>query len=89
MKMVHECLYAAGNLNIFDYEDISQSYVRTLKIWREVMNANRNEVLKQGFDERFIRKWNYYFSYCEAAFAMRNIAVVQAVFTRPNNYLLV
>ena len=32
---------------------------------------------------------NYYFSYCEAAFTMRNIAVVQVVFTRPNNYLLV
>jgi cyclopropane-fatty-acyl-phospholipid synthase len=38
-----------------------------------------------GFDERFIRKWHYYLCYCEAAFALRNISVVQAVYTRPNN----
>lgn len=88
MKMVHECLYQAGNLNIFDVEDISPSYVRTLKMWRDVFNAKEAMVRAQGFDKSFMRKWNYYFAYCEAAFDMRNIGVVQAVFTRPNNYLL-
>jgi cyclopropane-fatty-acyl-phospholipid synthase len=38
-----------------------------------------------GFDARFIRKWNYYLQYCEAAFATKNISVVQACYTRPNN----
>jgi cyclopropane-fatty-acyl-phospholipid synthase len=38
-----------------------------------------------GFDERFIRKWSYYLGYCEAAFAMRNISVVQTLHTRANN----
>jgi len=38
-----------------------------------------------GFDEKFIRKWNYYLSYCEAAFDMRNISVMQIVYTFPNN----
>ena len=38
-----------------------------------------------GFDDRFIRKWNYYLNYCEAAFEMRNINVMQMVYTRPNN----
>ena len=41
-----------------------------------------------GFSERFIRKWNYYLKYCEAAFATRNISVVQAVYTRPCNPIL-
>ncbi|MGZ3901541.1 MAG: cyclopropane-fatty-acyl-phospholipid synthase, partial [Bacteroidia bacterium] len=40
-----------------------------------------------GFDDYFIRKWNYYLCYCEAAFAMRNINVMQMVYTRPNNTL--
>ncbi len=88
MKRIHDCLYATGNLNIFDYEDISPSYAKTLRLWREALNANRAQAKAQGFDEAFLRKWNYYFSYCEAAFAMRNIAVVQAVFSRPNNYLV-
>ena len=41
-----------------------------------------------GLDDAFIRKWNYYLQYCEAAFATRNISVVQAVYTRPNNATL-
>ena len=48
-------------------------------------NENLDEIRKLGFDEKFIRKWNYYFSYCEAAFDMRNISVMQMVYTRPNN----
>ena len=36
-------------------------------------------------DDRFRRKWNYYLAYCEAAFALRNISVLQTVHTRPNN----
>ena len=45
-------------------------------------------LFRSGFDERFIRKWNYYLQYCEAAFTMRNISVVQAIYTRPNNRAL-
>ncbi len=88
LKAIHDAAYATGNLNIFDHEDISTSYVRTLQIWREAFNDHASQVKKMGFDDTFIRKWNYYLSYCEAAFSMRNIAVVQTVFTRPNNYQL-
>ncbi|MBM3831569.1 MAG: cyclopropane-fatty-acyl-phospholipid synthase, partial [Verrucomicrobia bacterium] len=56
-----------------------------LNEWRQRFNEHHPELLKLRFDEAFIRKWNYYFSYCEAAFAQRNISVVQAVYTRPNN----
>ncbi len=41
-----------------------------------------------GFDDRFIRKWHYYLAYCEAAFALRNISVVQTRYTRANNLAL-
>jgi len=44
-----------------------------------------SNVVALGFDQVFIRKWRYYFGYCAAAFAMRNISVVQVVYTRPNN----
>ena len=62
---------------------------RRLKMWREEFNRKHAKVEALGFDESFIRKWNYYLSYCEAAFRMRNIAVAQVVLARPNNYLLV
>jgi cyclopropane-fatty-acyl-phospholipid synthase len=60
-------------------------YAETLRQWRTNFNRATGEILRLGFDRRFLRTWNYYFSYCEAAFASRNISVAQMVFTRPNN----
>jgi len=88
LRAIQQAIHETGVLCVFDYEDISPSYVRTLQIWRQEFNRNRSVVEELGFDDVFMRKWNYYFSYCEAAFAMRNIAVAQAVLTRPNNYQL-
>ena len=89
LRAIQNAIHHSGILCVFDYEDISFSYAATLKMWREEFNRNRKQVESEGFDEAFIRKWNYYLSYCEAAFAMRNIAAVQAVLTRPNNYQLI
>jgi cyclopropane-fatty-acyl-phospholipid synthase len=82
---VNEALNKTGDLFLHDFLDMGNSYAKTLKLWREKFNQKLEEIRALGFDEKFIRKWNYYFSYCEAAFAMRNISVVQAVYTRPNN----
>lgn len=75
----------AGNMNLFDYEDMAPHYARTLRIWRENFEARLDEVRALGFDEVFIRKWRYYLSYCEAAFGTRHITVAQMVFSRPDN----
>jgi cyclopropane-fatty-acyl-phospholipid synthase len=82
---VNEALNATGDLFLHDLKDMGHSYARTLHCWWETFNARAGEVKALGFDERFLRKWNYYLQYCEAAFATRNISVVQAVYTRPNN----
>lgn len=74
-----------GPMHLFDLEDFGLDYARTLATWKTQFNARLDEVRGLGFGERFIRKWNYYLSYCEAGFAMRNISVVQMVFTGPNN----
>lgn len=58
-------------LNIVAMEDIGFHYVRTLALWREALLAHRSRVLELGFDERFLRKWEYYFSYCQAGFHNR------------------
>jgi cyclopropane-fatty-acyl-phospholipid synthase len=82
---VNEALRQTGDLFLHDLKDLGLSYAETLRRWRVTFNQNENAVRALNFDTRFIRKWNYYLSYCEAAFAMRNISVVQAVYTRPNN----
>ncbi|HSH92812.1 MAG TPA: cyclopropane-fatty-acyl-phospholipid synthase family protein [Roseimicrobium sp.] len=82
---VNRALRNTGDLFLFDLDDMGLFYARTLRLWFEKFNQQRDRVKAQGFDDRFIRKWNYYLNYCEAAFAMRNISVVQAVYTRANN----
>lgn len=74
-----------SDLFLHDLEDMGNYYARTLEEWQKRFENRLDEVRKLGFDEVFIRKWIYYLSYCYAAFAMRNISVVQAVYTRPNN----
>lgn len=85
INRVNEAIGKTGDMFMHDLFDLGLSYAETLKRWRVAFNGKLAAVRRLGFDERFIRKWNYYFSYCEAAFARRNISVVQAVYTRPNN----
>jgi cyclopropane-fatty-acyl-phospholipid synthase len=77
-----------SNLQLYHLQDFAESYAHTLAIWREKFNTRLDEVRALGFSQKFIRKWNYYFSYCEAAFKTRECSVVQAIYTRPNNHML-
>ena len=49
--------------------DIAPDYVRTLRAWRSSFMANLDAVRAQGFDDRFIRMWEYYLAISEAGFA--------------------
>ncbi|KAJ2831752.1 hypothetical protein J3B01_005169, partial [Coemansia erecta] len=40
---------------------------------------------KTGYNDVFRRKWEYYFAYCEGAFATRTLGCTQMVFTRTYN----
>ncbi|MGH1427811.1 MAG: class I SAM-dependent methyltransferase [Arenicella sp.] len=62
--------------------DIGPSYATTLKHWRERFFNNIDEVRKQGFDERFIRLWEFYLCYCEGGFTERSISNVQVHFRK-------
>ena len=85
---INEVLLATGDLFMHDLEDLGADYAHTLSMWHKNFNGVLESVRSLGFDESFIRSWNYYLKYCEAAFASRNISVVQAVYTRPNNAML-
>lgn len=82
---INKAINEVCDLTLVDLKDIGLDYAHTLNIWQQEFIKNIDEVKKLGFDDYFIRKWNYYFAYCEAAFAMRNINVMQLVYTRPNN----
>lgn len=82
---MNEAINRTGDLTLVDLKDLGLHYARTLKTWFENFNQQLDDVKKLGFSESFIRKWNYYLCYCEAAFEMRNINVMQLVYARPNN----
>jgi cyclopropane-fatty-acyl-phospholipid synthase len=85
---INDVLLRTGDLFMHDLEDLGADYARTLATWYDNFNAASDRVRSMGFDDAFIRTWNYYLKYCEAGFASRNISVVQAIYTRPNNHRL-
>ena len=52
-------------------------YRRTLSAWRENFIGQADKVRALGFDERFMRMWEFYFAYCMAGFASRSTDVMQ------------
>jgi cyclopropane-fatty-acyl-phospholipid synthase len=72
-----------SNLRLESLEDCSDHYARTLQAWRHRFFEHIDDVRSLGFDERFIRMWEYYLCYCEAAFREKAVRVVQIVWDRP------
>ncbi len=82
---INQAINKTSDLTLVDLKDIGLHYAHTLQVWFSNFNHHIAEVKQIGFDDEFIRKWNYYLCYCEAAFAMRHINVMQLVYSRPNN----
>ena len=67
-------------LRLKQLDDIGQSYAKTLHHWRKKFLAAREEVLLLGFDEKFIRMWDFYLCYCEGGFKEGVISDVHLLF---------
>jgi cyclopropane-fatty-acyl-phospholipid synthase len=72
----------AAGFEVVDEMAFGADYAETLRRWRDAFMAQRSQVLQLGFDERFIRIWEFYLAYCEAAFDQANIDVVQYTLLR-------
>ena len=57
-------------------------YADTLVAWRRAFHSRLAEIRTQGFDERFIRTWEFYLCYCEAAFREKNTDVMHFTLTK-------
>jgi cyclopropane-fatty-acyl-phospholipid synthase len=85
LSAIQNAVTKVSDMTLFDLKDIGLDYARTLKLWYEAFNSKLEEVKTLGMDDRFIRKWNYYLQYCEAAFQQRHISVLQLVYAQPGN----
>ena len=74
---------ARAGLQVVDEMAFGLDYAETLRRWRHQFMADKAQVLQLGFDERFIRIWEFYLAYCEAAFDQHNTDVVQYTLVKP------
>jgi len=68
---------ARAGLQCEDAYAFGRDYAETLRRWRTAYHAERAQVTAQGFDAHFMRIWDLYFAYCEAAFDEGRTDVVQ------------
>ncbi|KAF8401963.1 hypothetical protein HHK36_012914 [Tetracentron sinense] len=85
LSRITSAMVAASRLCVEHLENIGIHYYQTLKCWRNNFMAKQSKILALGFDEKFIRTWEYYFIYCEAGFKSHTLGNYQVVFSRPGN----
>jgi cyclopropane-fatty-acyl-phospholipid synthase len=83
LSAMQESIGRTSNLRLEELEDFTPHYAKTLARWRKNFFNRLEEVKQLGFDDRFIRMWEYYLCYCEAAFREQAVRVVQAVWEKP------
>lgn len=74
---------AAGtDLTLVQADEIGLHYAETLRRWRKNLLANRDRIEALGYDDRFLRLWEFYLCYCEGGFLERAIGTAQLVYAR-------
>ena len=74
-----------SDLRLLNLEDQGESYALTLRSWRERFMAELEQVRAQGYNEEFIRMWEFYLCYCEGGFWEKSISNVQLLLAKPGN----
>ena len=83
LEALQTAMSRSSGLIVAGLQEIGPDYAPTLRAWRESFLASRPEVRGLGFDERFIRIWDFYLASCEALFRTRAIRDMQLVLARP------
>jgi len=74
-----------SRLMVEELENLGPHYAETLRLWRERFLGRADRVRSLGFDETFLRLWEFYLAYCEGAFLSRYLNDLQLVLTRATN----
>lgn len=83
MRLIEDIVRRDTTFEILSKESIGKSYVRTLAEWSSRFKQNEAALKKLGFDETFMRKWIFYFSYCEAGFRLGLLDDYQIILKKP------
>ena len=78
-----ESLGRATDMLVLEISDFSEHYARTLSEWKQRCDENLAEISRRGYNDRFVRLWEYYLNYCEVAFLERQVGLVQFFAGKP------
>lgn len=73
----------ASGFRFFHLEDITPHYAETLAHWRQRFLSKIEQIRELGFNDEFMRTWEFYFCYCEGGFREHAIGDVQILLTKP------
>jgi cyclopropane-fatty-acyl-phospholipid synthase len=82
MEAIVRSISRVTDLTVTRVDDYGLHYGETLRRWRANLHADEQSLDAMGLDERFVRMWDFYLCYCEAAFDERSISVVQMTLAR-------
>jgi cyclopropane-fatty-acyl-phospholipid synthase len=82
-EVVMSSLRKHTDMQMVGMEEMGEDYAKTLAVWRQRFLSRLDEVRALGFDDVFIRMWDYYLCYCQGAFEERVIGTSQMLFARP------
>jgi cyclopropane-fatty-acyl-phospholipid synthase len=82
MSEILQSLARCTSLSMYHAENWAAHYARTLHAWRARFLHHHAQVRALGFDDRFIRMWDLYLAYCEAAFLERHAGVFQMLLVK-------
>ncbi|CAN7049176.1 unnamed protein product [Brassica rapa subsp. trilocularis] len=85
LARVISAMASSSRLSVENVENIGIHYYQTLRCWRKNFLENQKQIMDVGFDDKFIRTWEYYFDYCAAGFKTLTLEDYQVVFSRPGN----
>ncbi|EEF33544.1 uncharacterized protein LOC8263737 [Ricinus communis] len=85
LTRITTAMAASTRLCVEHVENIGIHYYQTLRYWRKNFVENKSKIMALGFNEKFIRTWEYYFDYCAAGFKTLTLGNYQVVLSRPGN----
>ncbi|MFJ4196487.1 class I SAM-dependent methyltransferase [Pseudomonas sp. NPDC089534] len=71
------------DMNLLHMEDFGLHYARTLRLWHENFRRARGPLTELGYDDGFLRMWEFYLCYCEGGFLERTIGTAQLLLAKP------
>ena len=72
------------DMQMIGMEELGEDYAKTLEVWRQRFLSRLDEVKTLGFDDVFIRMWDYYLCYCQGGFEERVIGTSQILLAKPD-----